>query len=102
MRIKPGVVGRLRWSLRTGRKPTSPFCLPRMWWADFVLHPLFEIGERCQDCGRAFPLWRAPDDLYSDVYGSPHGILCPGCFSRRATAKGMVVSFDARLFKARE
>ena len=60
-----------------------------------MLHPLFESGERCQDCGRDFVLWSAPDDLYAEVYGSLRGILCPACFSRRAEAKGIAVGFEA-------
>jgi len=94
--VKPGALGRLRWAIRTGRKPTSPAGLLRLWWADFVLHPLFEIGEHCQDCGRKFPLWRAPDDLYAEAHGSLHGILCPACFGRQAKAKGITVMFEAR------
>src|SRR5271154_402062 len=93
--IKPGALGRLRWAIRTGRKPTSFAGLLRLWWADFILHPLFECGERCQDCGRPFVLWRAPDALYEHVYGSLRGILCPACFSRRARAKGIAVRFIA-------
>ena len=97
--IKSGALGRLRWAIQTGRKPTSLLGLLRLWWADFILHPLFEIGERCQDCGRKFPLWSAPDDLYAEVCRSLRGILCPACFSRRATAKGIIVRFDARAMR---
>lgn len=95
MTISSGIVGRLRWSVRTGRNPASFAALLRLWWADFVLHPLFGIGERCQDCGRGFVLWRAPDELYTVVYGSLRGILCPACFSRRGAAKGITVAFEA-------
>jgi hypothetical protein len=102
-RVKPGVLGRLRYSLRMGRKPVSLAGLFRLWWADFVIHPLFELGERCQDCGRSFVLWWAPDDdLYVEVHGSPYGILCPACFDRQAEAKGITVRFEARVARRRQ
>jgi hypothetical protein len=100
-RVKPGALERLRWAIRTGRKPTSLAGLLRLWWADFALHPLFEVGERCQDCGRRFPLWRAPDDLYAEVYRSLGGVLCPACFALKAEAKAIVVMFDARCMRRR-
>lgn len=92
------MLARLRWSIRTGRKQASAGALLRLWWADFVVHPLFEIGERCQDCGRGFPAWEAADDLYAEVYGTLRGILCPGCFDGRAAARGVRVRFEARRF----
>jgi hypothetical protein len=95
-RVKPGALGRLRWAIRTGRKPTSLAGLLRRWWADFIIHPLFEAGERCQDCGRGSVLWRAPDELYAEVHGSLHGVLCPACFDRQAAAMGIVIRFEAR------
>jgi hypothetical protein len=78
--FSPGMTGRLRWALRMRRRPASAAGLLRLWWADFVLHPLFGIGERCQDCGRDYVLWDADDELYREVHGSERGTLCPGCF----------------------
>lgn len=93
--IKRGVRARLRWAVHQHRKPTSLAGLLRLWWADLILHPFFECGERCQDCGREYVLWHAPDDLYAEVHGSGFGLLCPGCFSRQADAKGITVCFAA-------
>ena len=95
-RIKPGALGRLRWTMRSRRRPKSLAGLLRLWWHDFAVHVLFEGGERCQDCGRRYVLWGAPDDLYAEVHGSPHGLLCPLCFERQAAARGIVVRFEAR------
>jgi hypothetical protein len=93
--IKRGALGRLRWAIRQRRKPTSLAGRLRLWWADFILHPLFECSERCQDCGREYVLWSAPGDLYQEVHGSGFGLLCPGCFSAQADAKGIAVAFVA-------
>jgi len=93
--IKPGALERLRYSLGKGRRPVSLAGLLRLWWADFVIHPLSGCGEHCQDCGRRYVLWRAPDDLYAEVHGSGSGLLCPACFSRQADAKGVTVCFAA-------
>lgn len=95
--LKPGVAGRLRYVISHRRKPVSPAARLRMYRAD-LLHVLTEIGERCQDCGRDYVLWHAPDDLYREVCGSPGGLLCPGCFARRAEARGLIVEFIAREF----
>jgi hypothetical protein len=86
---------RLRWALQTGRSPVSFGALLRLWWADFVLHPLFEDEERCQDCGHRYPARGAPCDLYAEVYGSLRGTVCPGCFDRRAGVLGIAVRFEA-------
>lgn len=91
-----GALLRLRWAIRTRRKPTSLTGLLRLWWADFALHPFSEIGERCQDCGREYVLWYAPDDLYTEVHGSDFGLLCPACFSAQADARGLTVCFEAQ------
>lgn len=77
-------IKRLRYSMRVKRHPRSLSGLLRLWWHDFVIHPLFEGGERCQDCGRDYVLWRAPDDLYEVVIGSNRGLFCPACFDRRS------------------
>ena len=93
--IKPGAMGRLKWALRLRRKPVSLAGRLRMWWHDFVLHPLFGGTEICQDCGRPYVSWRAPDDLYQEVHGSASGTLCPACFDQQAHAKGIVIGFRA-------
>jgi len=54
------------------------------------------ICEACQECGRAYLLWWAPDDLYATVTGlekrggsySP-GLFCLDCFDRKARRKGI-------------
>jgi hypothetical protein len=70
-----------------------------MWWYDFAVHVPFGDRERCQDCGRGYVHWHAPDDLYAEVHGSPYGLLCPACFTRQARAKGIVVCFEAAVFR---
>lgn len=54
----------------------------------------------CADCGLPTPYatgsyWLAPDDLWNDVVGSPALVLCPPCFTDRAAAKGIAVSWRA-------
>jgi hypothetical protein len=95
--IRPGSAERLRWALRQHRRPRTLAGLARLCWHDFVIHVLFEGGERCQDCGRSYAPWLASDSLYREVYGSLRGLLCPLCFSRRAEAKGLPVRFEARV-----
>jgi hypothetical protein len=46
-------------------------------------------GEACQFCGRPYLLWRAPDDLWLDLIGSPHGLCCLTCFDDRARQRGV-------------
>ena len=81
--------GRLRWAFRTKRHPRSLAGHLRLLWHDFVIHVLFEGGERCQDCGCDYVLWEADCDLYERVHGGPGGLLCPRCFSRQAREKGL-------------
>jgi hypothetical protein len=97
-RIKPGMAGRLRYAAEMRRKPISLAGHLRMYWQDFVIHVLFEGGEICQDCGRGYVLWWAPDDLYREVHGSSGGLLCPACFSRKAETHGLVLEFVPRVF----
>lgn len=95
-RIKPGVLGRLKWAVRQhrhGRPARSTAGRIRLLWHDFVTHVLFEGGERCQDCGRDHVLWHAENDLYRHVHGSSSGLLCPGCFDRQAREKGLVLDW---------
>src|SRR5579872_7127106 len=90
LRAKPGVYGRLRYALRMKRRPRSLAGLARLLWEDFAVHVLFEGGEVCQDCGRRYPLWHADYDenLWERVIGHGGGLLCPGCFDRRAREAG--------------
>jgi hypothetical protein len=99
---KPGALGRLRWAIRSGRKPTSFAGRLRLWWADFILHPLVECGEHCQDCGRSYVSWHAPDDLYTEVHGSLFGTLCPACFARQGDGRGVRICFEAQRWPWRE
>jgi hypothetical protein len=96
--LKAGVRGRLRGVLRMRRGPVSFAARLRMYWHD-IGHVLFEGTETCQDCGRRFALWRAPDDLWREVYGSAGGILCPLCFGRQAREAGIIVMFEARVLR---
>ncbi len=46
--------------------------------------------EFCKKCGQRQPVvWTARDELWLAVTGSPHGVLCPGCFDKAAEAKGL-------------
>lgn len=53
------------------------------------------IIEFCKECGRTQPLvwWCDDDALWERIWGTPGGggVLCPGCFDRRATADGMLL-----------
>lgn len=97
--VKRGAAGRFRWALRQHRRPRGLAGLLRLWWADFVIHPLFEGRERCQDCGRGYVQWHAPPDLYEEVHGSLYGLLCPACFARQGQDRGIAVEFEARVFR---
>jgi len=50
---------------------------------------------RCDDCGRANPVWFAPSDVWNLVVGGPDatddpgGVLCPICFIAKAEAAGI-------------
>lgn len=89
------VIGRFRYSLSAPRRPRSLVGLLRMWWHDFVIHPLFEGTELCEDCGRRYPLWSAADHLWTKCMGDFGGLLCPSCFSDRMENKGIIVQFLA-------
>ena len=46
-------------------------------------------GERCQTCGRSYEVvWAAPNPLWNDLMGGSEGMLCPDCFSMKASAAG--------------
>lgn len=89
---------RLKWAARStwhGRPRTLPARL-RLLYADFILHGLFGPGgERCQDCGRDYPLWHVEGDLWERVHGKYGGLLCPTCFDRQARAVGISIEFRA-------
>jgi hypothetical protein len=91
-----GAWGRLSWAWGIRRHPRSPVAWLRLVWHDFIAHGVLNRGgERCQECGRGYVLWRAPDALYEDVHGSCGGLLCPACFERQAAEKGISVEFRA-------
>jgi hypothetical protein len=80
------VIARLCWAARTAyyAQPKSLAARLRLLWHDFIIHTLCNRGgERCQDCGRDFPLWRADDVQWNRVMGGPWGILCAACFYER-------------------
>ena len=89
---------RFRNSLQGPRHPKTVAGYLRMLWYDFVIHPLFEGTEICEDCGRLYVLWYAPEDLWELAMGCPAGLLCPACFSERCEEKGVVVEFKATVF----
>lgn len=91
-----GVWGRWSWARSMKRRPRTPIGWLRLAWHDFVVHGLLDCGgERCQDCGRDYVLWRAPDDLYEQVHGTAAGLLCPMCFDHQALKQGISVEFQA-------
>lgn len=94
-----GALGRFRYSLGVPRRPHSLAGLLRMWWHDFVVHPLFTGTEICEDCGRGYVLWRADDELWREAMGCARGLLCPTCFERRLDKKGVIVIFTASVFR---
>ena len=65
------------------------------WPADLQRRPWRpEDGDsRCQECGRANPVWWAEDEVWNLVMGGDAqreagGILCPTCFIIKATERG--------------
>lgn len=78
-------IGRFRWALTQPRPALTFAGRMRLRWHDFILHALLDRGtERCSDCGRAYPIWRADDDLYVRLIGSDQGLYCERCFQVRA------------------
>ncbi len=97
-----GMTDRFRWAWHTNRRPRSVIGLLRMWWHDFVIHPLFEGTEVCEDCGRSdYPLWHADEALWNAAMGCKGGLLCPTCFSERMDKLGTVIEFEARVLRQR-
>lgn len=93
------MIGRLGYALHQRRRPRTAAAWLRLAWHDFITHALLNRGgERCQDCGRGYPLWRAGNDLYVEVVGNDGGLFCPSCFGRRAEAQGIVVQYRAWIF----
>jgi hypothetical protein len=94
------VWGRLRYAVHQRRRPRTLAGWLRLAWHDFIVHALCDRGgERCQDCGRDYPLWRAPDKLYKLTILSDGGLFCPACFSDRAEAKGFHIRFMAERYR---
>lgn len=80
------MLGRLGYACRMARhgKPKTLGARLRLLGSDFVIHGLLNRGgERCQDCGRRYPLWHADDMEWERVAGCAAGLLCPNCFLRR-------------------
>lgn len=48
----------------------------------------------CEDCGKPYPPWSAPNEVWNVVLGGPDanddpgGMLCPTCFAVRAERAG--------------
>lgn len=79
-------VGRVGYALRSIRlaEPRTTAARLRLAWHDLIVHALLHKGgERCEDCGRAYPLWFADDDDWRRTLGGPGGLLCPTCFIAR-------------------
>ena len=59
------------------------------------------LVEYCEDCGRRTPLvWWSPNDLWEEMTGeatpdgdNAPGILCPECFDRKASARGVILQW---------
>ena len=52
--------GRLRYAFGQASQgsPRSGLARLRLLWHDFIVHALLNRGgERCQDCGRDYPIW---------------------------------------------
>lgn len=82
-------VVRYEWSVR--RAWTSPAAALRGLWWTFVRRYAFETctcGRRVA-AGIGETFWRADDELWERVVGSPHDVLCPSCFTARAEAQGL-------------
>lgn len=43
----------------------------------------------CQDCNGPNIVWFAANGLWNRVMGGPDGVVCPGCFVRRAEGMGV-------------
>jgi hypothetical protein len=101
---------RVRWARGfVGRLPTPMAKLRFVWWAVIC----FYRYEMCHDCGgRVMPhtrsWWETDNDLWIEVVAPKHieigkthrvggGVLCPPCFTDRARAKGISISWHARV-----
>lgn len=66
-------------------------------WHSGVCRYRYEI---CMACGRPVgphtgSWWTASDALWKGVIGDPAGVVCPPCFTRKAAAQGIIVSWRA-------
>jgi hypothetical protein len=97
--VREGRMGRWSWAAKAVRygKPRSFAARCRLLWHDFITHGLLNRGEeRCEDCGRGYVLWLAPDDLWLKAKGGTGGVLCPACFAERLERDGFRVMFEAK------
>ena len=86
----PYYVMRLIWTAKVIR------AIPWRRWPVFLWNALTYEAEICFDCGRknigrSGTYWLADDELWLEVMGSPHGVICPGCFTRRSNAAGIPI-----------
>jgi hypothetical protein len=70
-----------RWVVTSRTLLTALRCF---YWAIIRGHD----GETCWFCGRPYPLWWAPDDLWAEFSGNS-GLCCPSCFDARAKKRGV-------------
>lgn len=92
----PEIALRFQFAVRHARRTSarSAAAWLRLTWHDFIVHALLNRGgERCQECGRSYLLWMAPDELYVEVHGNSGGNLCPRCFRRAAGRRLVWVPF---------
>lgn len=81
-----------KWALKSG----NTIAFVRTLWLAYVLG---SDGESCQDCGRRYVLWYAPDKLYRKVHGNSQGLLCPSCFDKQAATKGIRLKWIPEEYK---
>lgn len=78
-------------------KPPAPACALRLLWVWVTRYP----SEVCQQCGRrnghdlGDTWWHAHGDLWDRVVGGYAGVLCPRCFTRKASSLGIKVAWEA-------
>ena len=52
--------------------------------------------ETCQNCGNKYDaVWAADDKSWTALMGGPSGLLCPGCFHRKAFEAGIRLTWCA-------
>lgn len=85
--------------MRQGHMRMRPGIALRAFWHAVVRR---HHGELCFDCGRPYLLWYADDDeMYRSVYcRDGGGLICPGCFDRRARRLGLILQWMPQRFGA--